>query len=208
MERPGFSPETIDFLWGIRMNNNRDWFLSHKEDYLSRLYRPMLALAEELRTLLPLLEEADRELEAARELADAANGRLAGRKKIAFEAYVQAAYFDEILRAANLRLRRMTGGRYELVRNDFQTALNDRGLELGVVDHYTGKPRSAKTLSGDHSTLRIVTECGRRLHQRQQLLLYRQPKIRVTRQFAATVSRVDGINQEINGRRKVSTMRK
>ena len=49
MERPGFSPETIDFLWGIRMNNNRDWFLSHKEDYLSRLYRPMLALAEELR---------------------------------------------------------------------------------------------------------------------------------------------------------------
>lgn len=109
------------------------------------------ALAEELRTLLPLLEEADRELEAARELADAANGRLAGRKKIAFEAYVQAAYFDEILRAANLRLRRMTGGRYELVRNDFQTSLNDRGLELGVVDHYTGKPRSAKTLSGGES---------------------------------------------------------
>ena len=108
-------------------------------------------LAEELRTLLPLLEEADRELEAARELADAANGRLAGRKKIAFEAYVQAAYFDEILRAANLRLRRMTGGRYELVRNDFQTSLNDRGLELGVVDHYTGKPRSAKTLSGGES---------------------------------------------------------
>ena len=23
----GFTPETIDFLWGIRMNNNRDWFL-------------------------------------------------------------------------------------------------------------------------------------------------------------------------------------
>ena len=108
-------------------------------------------LAEELRTLLPLLEEADRELEAARELADAANGRLAGRKKIAFEAYVQAAYFDEILWAANLRLRRMTGGRYELIRNDFQTSLNDRGLELGVVDHYTGKPRSAKTLSGGES---------------------------------------------------------
>ena len=23
----GFSPETFDFLWGIRMNNNREWFL-------------------------------------------------------------------------------------------------------------------------------------------------------------------------------------
>ena len=21
----GFSPETVDFLWGIRMNNNREW---------------------------------------------------------------------------------------------------------------------------------------------------------------------------------------
>ena len=30
MEFTGFSPETIDFLWGIRMNNNREWFLAHK----------------------------------------------------------------------------------------------------------------------------------------------------------------------------------
>ena len=28
----GFTPETIDFLWGIRMNNNRDWFLEHKSN--------------------------------------------------------------------------------------------------------------------------------------------------------------------------------
>ena len=27
----GFTPETVDFLWGIRMNNNRDWFLEHKK---------------------------------------------------------------------------------------------------------------------------------------------------------------------------------
>ena len=29
----GFSPETVDFLWGIRLNNNRDWFLAHKAQY-------------------------------------------------------------------------------------------------------------------------------------------------------------------------------
>ena len=34
----GFSPETIDFLWGIRMNNNRDWFTAHKQDYVNYLY--------------------------------------------------------------------------------------------------------------------------------------------------------------------------
>ncbi len=44
----GFSPETIDFLWGIRMNNNRDWFLQHKEQYQRTLYAPMKALAKEL----------------------------------------------------------------------------------------------------------------------------------------------------------------
>ena len=26
----GFTPETLDFLWGIRMNNNRDWFMANK----------------------------------------------------------------------------------------------------------------------------------------------------------------------------------
>ncbi len=44
----GFSPETVDFLWGIRMNNNRDWFLEHKKDYVNHLYEPMKALGKEL----------------------------------------------------------------------------------------------------------------------------------------------------------------
>lgn len=43
----GFSPETLDFLWGIRFNNNRDWFQVHKQTYLDTLYHPMLALAEQ-----------------------------------------------------------------------------------------------------------------------------------------------------------------
>ena len=45
----GFSPETVDFLWGIRFNNNREWFREHKKEYEAFLYRPMLALAEEVR---------------------------------------------------------------------------------------------------------------------------------------------------------------
>ncbi len=44
----GFSSETVDFLWGIRMNNNRDWFLAHKEDYVNFLYAPMKALGKDL----------------------------------------------------------------------------------------------------------------------------------------------------------------
>ena len=44
----GFSPETIDFLWGIRMNNNRDWFQANKKQYVDKLYEPMKALGREL----------------------------------------------------------------------------------------------------------------------------------------------------------------
>ena len=51
----GFTPETIDFLWGIRMNNNRDWFQSHKKQYVDTLYEPMKALGKEL--FEPFLEK-------------------------------------------------------------------------------------------------------------------------------------------------------
>ena len=44
----GFSPETVDFLWGIRMNNNREWFMAHKPDYVQKLYEPMKQLGWEL----------------------------------------------------------------------------------------------------------------------------------------------------------------
>lgn len=45
----GFTPAAIDFLWGIRFNNNRDWFQEHKAEYQRDLYQPMLALADAVR---------------------------------------------------------------------------------------------------------------------------------------------------------------
>ena len=44
----GFSDETVDFLWGIRFNNERAWFEAHKETYLTHLYRPMQDLGAEI----------------------------------------------------------------------------------------------------------------------------------------------------------------
>ncbi len=44
----GFSEQTIDFLWGIRFNNDRAWFAQHKEEYHTHLLTPMKALADEL----------------------------------------------------------------------------------------------------------------------------------------------------------------
>ena len=44
----GFTDETVDFMWGIRFNNERTWFEAHKEVYLKEFYQPMKALGEEL----------------------------------------------------------------------------------------------------------------------------------------------------------------
>jgi len=52
----GFTPETIDFLWGVRMNNNRDWFSEHKKQYTGALYEPMKELGREL--FEPFLEKS------------------------------------------------------------------------------------------------------------------------------------------------------
>ncbi len=65
----GFSPETVDFLWGIRMNNNRDWFLEHKKDYVSHLYEPMKALGKDL--FRPFLEKPGNLLKVSRIYRDA-----------------------------------------------------------------------------------------------------------------------------------------
>ena len=48
----GFSPETVDFLWGIRLNNNRDWFTVNKPAYVKYLYEPMKDLGQDLSQLV------------------------------------------------------------------------------------------------------------------------------------------------------------
>ncbi len=44
----GFTPEAIDFLWGIRFNNNKTWFEENKKIYTEQLYRPIKELAAEV----------------------------------------------------------------------------------------------------------------------------------------------------------------
>ena len=40
----GFSQEAVDFLWGIRFNNERGWFEARKEEYLTLVAGPMREL--------------------------------------------------------------------------------------------------------------------------------------------------------------------
>ena len=44
----GYTQGTIDFLWGLRLNNERSWFLEHKAEFLETVDAPTRALAAQL----------------------------------------------------------------------------------------------------------------------------------------------------------------
>lgn len=96
------------------------------------------------------IKEQSKEYGYIKELENIASGN--NSKKLVFEQYVLAGYFEEILKAANIRFRKMTSGRYEMHRT--QEVGDGRvkdNMEIEVMDYYTGKYRSVRTLSGGES---------------------------------------------------------
>ncbi|MFE7721311.1 AAA family ATPase [Nocardia rhizosphaerihabitans] len=82
-------------------------------------------------------------------LAEVVAGRGENNRRMSLRSYVLAARLEEVAVAGSLRLRRMSGGRYEFVHSDKAGPRGKRGgLGLDVRDDYTGAIRSAKTLSG------------------------------------------------------------
>ncbi len=105
---------------------------------------------QSLATLKGHLEEKEKletEYSVVRELERAAGGY--NGRNLVFEQYVLSVYFEDILRAANRRLLKMSGERYELHRLDrTRDRRSKESMEMEVLDQYTGKRRSVKSLSG------------------------------------------------------------
>lgn len=101
-------------------------------------------------TLQQTIEVEDARYGIIGELARVGVGENAQR--MTFETYVQTAYFDEILQAANRHLKEMTSGRFQLERKtEAGKGLKKYGLDLNVFDAYTSQTRHVKTLSGGES---------------------------------------------------------
>ncbi|WP_067667812.1 AAA family ATPase [Nocardia miyunensis] len=82
-------------------------------------------------------------------LADVVAGRGENNRRMSLRSYVLAARLEEVAIAGSVRLRRMSGGRYEFVHTDVAGRNGRRGgLGLDIRDDYTGAIRPAKTLSG------------------------------------------------------------
>lgn len=105
---------------------------------------------EKLKEAYQLFEALSVEYGKKQKLYDAASGKYSD--KINFERYVLAAYFNDVIENANLRLEQMTNSRYTLNRRtDREKGNKSSGLALEVFDAYTGKARHVNTLSGGES---------------------------------------------------------
>ncbi len=84
-------------------------------------------------------------------IAETAAGKIKGKSRISFETCrAYASNKDQGRERPGLSV--MTGGRYELLRCQTASSLGAQtGLDLDVIDHYTGKSRSASSLSGGES---------------------------------------------------------
>lgn len=115
------------------------------------------ALKESLergKRVLASLEKLEKELDQLNQaygpiglLADTAKGN--NDRKLTFSSFVLQAVLDDVLQTANLRLNKISQGRYSLYRSeDIVDARKEQGLGLEIMDAFTGQMRAVTTLSG------------------------------------------------------------
>ena len=82
-------------------------------------------------------------------LSDTANGNLKGKEKISFESYILGEFFDRVVMRANQRYLRLSNGHFEFIRSsEASNKTSKSGLELNIIDHYSGTQRDVHSLSG------------------------------------------------------------
>lgn len=103
-------------------------------------------------TSLPILDDKKNLLDQYSNLSATCSGELPGKAKIKLETFVQMAFLDRILARANIRLLKMSEGRYMLNRDDKgDNKRSQTGLDLSVHDLSNNTFRSTKSLSGGES---------------------------------------------------------
>ncbi|NLL51806.1 MAG: AAA family ATPase [Peptococcaceae bacterium] len=123
--------------------------VNEKTEIFSRI-RNNCQMLTGIRQIRENIRQKEEEYKIVGDLANVARGN--NSQRLSFERYVLAAFFQDIIAAANIRLNKMTCGRYHMNRIVQKgKGLAQSGLELEVFDFYTGRSRHVKTLSGGES---------------------------------------------------------
>lgn len=107
--------------------------------------------AEAVSVAAQALEEVEVAAEPVVRMANLATGSTSDNaKRLTLATFVLMRRFEDVVAAANERITVMSDGRYELERSDEkETGKGHKvGLALRVLDHQTGAPRLASSLSG------------------------------------------------------------
>ncbi|MEW8956383.1 AAA family ATPase [Clostridium sp.] len=134
----------------LKENEDVEKVLLDKDKVIYSRIENNKTLLKDAKELNEKIKEKEEKYNIIGELSNISKGN--NSERISFERYVLASYFDDIIDASNIRLRKMTNGRFELLRKkDRGKGNSQQGLELEVFDNYTGKARHVKTLSGGES---------------------------------------------------------
>lgn len=105
---------------------------------------------DNLKSTYKVIAEKEEEYSLIGELSSVSNGR--NSYKITFETFVLAAYFEEVIEAANIRLRKMTKNRFQMERVKDEGSGNAfKGLDINIYDANSGQCRPIKNISGGES---------------------------------------------------------
>lgn len=144
--------EKVDLTVKIQEFNNKKQELENmrkQQMEYHRIFENNNRILVDLQTNSKKLDSKIKEFTMVEDLSKIANGTVYGKRRIEFEQFVQASYFDMVIIEANKRLLKMTDNRFLLVRKESSERVSDKiGLELEVIDNYNGKRRDVKSLSG------------------------------------------------------------
>ena len=144
--------EKVDLTAKIQEFNNKKQELENmrkQQMEYHRIFENNNRILVDLQTNSKKLDSKIKEFTMVEDLSKIANGTVYGKRRIEFEQFVQASYFDMVIIEANKRLLKMTDNRFLLVRKESSERVSDKiGLELEVIDNYNGKRRDVKSLSG------------------------------------------------------------
>lgn len=136
----------------IQVEKVKESELDEQIDHHSHFIKTNQEVLNDIQTIRKQNSELEQTLQNLKPLADTANGNLSQKQRITFELFVQATYFDYVLSEANKHFSIMSDERYSLLRKEDPVNLRSvSGLDLEVLDEWSGKRRDVRSLSGGES---------------------------------------------------------
>lgn len=127
--------------------------MREKNDDLEKLkidYSLKEKMIKDIQKINQQLEKDEDTYQRYLDLYNLASGK--NNARVSIERYVLATYFENMLVYANVIMKQLSQGRYQLLRkDDAGKGRSQQGLELDVFDQESGNIRSIKTLSGGES---------------------------------------------------------